>query len=896
MASVNYDSNTQEATDTTNVLAPASSGQPASTTPAQTSTSAPVSTTSSPTYVSNGNPYGSYAQPSGSQPAPSAGTQSARKSDTGASSGQFTNVQSYIDKNKQSSQNLGTAVAGKLQNTTDIAKQNLQSVENKFGQGMEAGSLENRGQAVSDVKTAATEAAGQSAANKTWNERGASMYAPTKTAEGAYSAEDQALVDKNLARVLYGDGSTKDFATQAEAANAMESYNKANPGYFTYGNEQDLSVSEDRLKNILNAEYKGPNELSEISGYGNAYNKFQDVAALQNQALKGGSNTELLNRTFAEQGDYTAGSKLLDDLLLGQGAANQTLRTTAEKLGSTPTGKIGDEFSARAKEARGQAVTRTGEINQVKEEARQALTDTSLNRNKEVNDRITGVIENWDKYPQYFRERFQDQLTKHNEASTKNKEYQAVASKYQGGEAGAKARIAAIQQTTPNIQNFDIDAAFQKASQLANYDDAVERATTLNDPMERLRWQRVADTYAKNNNIEQLRSELVNDQVTAQGLGLEGNLLDLYKTANQGSTGIGGARNQAAKQIQILRDQTNRVKNEYNAINADLPVMGALTQYKDYDPNSLNLELSQLESEALGIQGGEGLYNLLKDRGVEGLLKTAAYDKNKLVSEDEQSQLARLQSIAQLASDYGVKGSGLDFRNQFSERDLAGQQNATSALDTENFKNLMQGAERDFRTNAAASNIVGSGYGTGSSGGAFGTKRAQSWKSVSQNFEDLINKAGGYRNIYSDEGVDKDLLKQIASQAQGNTSFQLGNVDPGVVGGTMDAIGAPADYLSSMLGNSGTAKTATNLAMLTNPVTAPIALANMLGSFVGGSSAEAQGRADYAAGLNAVENLKGNIQSKINTTGLKNQLSVGQNTNQDLELFKLLGLLDTTNL
>lgn len=877
MASVNYDSNKQDNSDTTNVLAPSSSGQPASTPQPQTSTTAPVSTTTSTNYVSNGNPYGSYAQPSGTQPSTNAGTQSARKSNTGASSGQFTNVQSYVDKNQQSAQNLGTATAGKLQNTSDIAKQNLQSVENKFGQGMNAGSLENYQGAVGEVKTAANEAANQTSANKTWNANAASMYAPAKTDTGTYSAADQALVDKNLARVLYGDGSTKDFATQAEATDAINSYNTSNPGYYTYGNEKDLSVSDDRLKDILNAKYQGPNELSEIAGYGNAYNKFQDASTLQNQVLKGGSNNELLNRTFAEQGDYTAGSKLLDDLLLGQGAANQTLRGTAEKLGSTSTGKLGDEFSSRAKDARTSAIARTGEIDTVKNEARQALTDTSLTRNKEVNDRINGVIENWDKYPQYFRDRFTEQLGKHNELSTKKKEYDQVAPVYET----AKQTVDQITKNNPILQQYDINKYTNQANDLAisKYRNAQSSfgKRAIDDPeYANIIESRIPGFAAAKQHRQELDAIL---KATGTLNGLFSN--DTYGTKID---------------LSPLIQKANELKQAQQTMTQVQPQYDALSQYASFDPNALNLELSQLESEALGVQGGEGLYNLLKDQGVEGLLKTAAYDKNKLVSGDEQSQLNRLQSIAQLASDYGVKGSGLDFKNQFTNRDIAGQQNATSALDMDNFKNLLQGSERNFRTDAAGSNIAGQGYGTGSSGGMFDTKRAQSWKTLNQNFGDLLSKNDAYRNMYSDEGINNDLLKSIVSQSKGKEGFNLGNVDPGVIGGVVDAAALPGDMLKSVLGGVGVDKNLSNVAMLTNPVTAPLALAGMFGNFVGGSSAEAQGRADYAASIDALANLQKNVQNKINTTGLKNQLSVGQNTNQDLELFKLLGLLDTTNL
>jgi hypothetical protein len=869
MAYISQDQNQTEETNTTNVLAPTATPTLPASQPA-TSTTSPVSTSApSSGYVSTGNPYGKYGQPN--QPQAGGGTSaSARKSTTGPSSGLQTNVQTYAEKNQQSSQKLGQAVAGKLQNTSDVAKQNLQNVEKKFQQGIEAGSLENRQGAVTEAQGAFTEAANAAAPTRTWNERAASMYAPTKTAEGAYSAEDQALVDANKARATFGDGSYKDFGTQAEAQSEIDAYNKENPGFYTYGDQADLGVKDDRLSDILNAKYQGPQELSEIGGYGETYNKIQDVSQLQNQALGGGSKEELLKRTFQNPTtEYGKGNQLLDDLLLGQGNAAQTLRSTAEKLGAGPTGKVSDEFTTRVKEARGQAVQRGAEIEDVKQSARKALTETAANRDTEVNQRINDVVQNWEKYPQHFRDSFKQKLDLHNESSQKKAQYDTVAPQYQQAKAKVDYYNSDFGKSLDSMPDFDYNK-FQTQMNLAYGLDSGSRNI---DPAK----QAEAQKY-----IRQYDSLL---EKAGYG-GVDSSYGGTYNAGYGTAIGVGEV-------LRNLKNEQSVMRQSRETLASLEPQYQQLSQYASYDPSSLNMELSQLEAEALGVKGGEGLYNLIQDQGIEGLLKTKAYDKNQLVSQQEQSQLARLQSIAEMAKDYGVEGSNVNVVNRYQDRDLAGQQNATSALDTDNFKRLMQGAERTFRTDAAASNISGTGSGSGSSRGLFGKKKASATQSVSQNFGDLLAQNNAYRNMYSDEGVDKNLLKQMAESSRGQQTFNSGNVDTGIVGGAMDAVSLPADMLSGLLGKS---QSATNLAMLTNQITAPMALANILGSTFGGSSAAAQGEADRNAQAAAVENLKANIQNKIQSTGLKNQFSVKQNEASDLELFKLLGLLDTTNL
>lgn len=937
MAYIAQDPNTSSQVNTTDVLSGQNVGQtqPQSN-PQQTPPQPTTSGGGSSSYVSDGNPYGKYA------------SQGSRKAGSTPSSGSFTNVQTYVDKNKQSSEQLGKGVANTLTTTSDIARKNLQGVQNQFQQGVQSGSLEDYGNALNQAKTAYNEAATGNAGTKTWNANQASMYAPTKNEQGAYSAEDQALVDSNKARVTYGDGSTKEFNTQAEAQNAIDTYNASNPGYYTYGEQAPLSVSNQRLSDILNASYQGPNELSEIGGYNQAYNQYQDLSQLQNQALSAGPKTELLNRTFATPNtEYNTGNKLLDELLLGQGSANKILTDTAKNLGQSSTGKVGDEFSDVTRGARTLAQTQSKEMENIKNSARQALNETANTRSKEVNDRINEVISNWEKYPQYFRDRFQQELDQQGINVDLNKQYKDLETKY--GTAGqTETNLSNLQNTLNPIANFDynkmnslqqqiksvnpqamdvlssyLNSGGTNASQEAQLNSLVQNNPNLANLINQYK-----DQFSQFDTLRNatLNYNAYNNEGQAGANAIYDNPIDFAKNlslADRAKLGV------SSKELANLDSETSfnnlpsgtkeKITQAYLANNQNVinnyrtglqgqisDTTSALEKLKQFntqgvgegfDPNAFNLGLSQLEAQALGVQGGEGLYNLLKDQGVDALLKTASADKNKLVSENEQAQLARLQSIAELAKGYGTTGSGIDYRNQFTNRDLAGTQNATSALDMENFKNLLQGAEKDFRTDASSSNIVGQGYGTGSSGGLFGTKRAQAWKTLEQNFGDILKANDGYRNMYSDQGVDTNLLKQIAQSAKGNETFNTGYVNPNLTTVAEGVSEIPANFLQNILGDSGVAsKAATNYAMFSNPVTAPLALANLFGSFVGGSSAEAQAVADRAAYQNALSNLSQNITNKINTSGLKNQLGVTKNTAQDLELYKLLGMLDTTNL
>lgn len=873
MAQISYDPNKAQQQNTTDVLG-GQQAQPQSQPSAQTEIASNASTPA-PAYVSDGNPYGKYAS-SANQPTGNTQQSSRKTSGGGASSGQFTNVQSYIDKNKQSSQNLGQAVAGKLQTTADIAKQNLSQVQNKFQQGVQAGGVQDSATAVTDVQKAAQEASTAQAPEKVYQSREAGMYTPTKQTDGTYSPEDQALIASNKARVTYGDGSYKDYATQAEATAAMNQYNASNPGYYTYGEQAPLSVSEDRLSSILNAKYTGPTDLSNIAGYGKAYNLFQDASQLQGQALKGGNQSELLKRTFERPtSQYTQGSQLLDQLLLGQGKANEILQTTAKGLGESASGKLSDELRDKVKQSLMTSTAKGQETEKIREDSRKMLSDVFSGREAEVNARINDVMKDWEKYPQYFRDRFQDQLKAH---EVKQSQYGNIMDQ--------------VTSKTGLDKTKFMDYYNKYESSIKSMSDQ-DLNKFLSGMGVSLRFGKVP---TNNKDLEQLRAVIGGDKAH------QDNILAAMKFYESNE----GLANQLRSDFGNYKDSIGAADHHKVASYMD-KISNILTQSKqlsnsgmaNFDPNAMNLGLSQLEAQALGIQGGEGLYNLLKQpQGIENLLKTATADKNKLISGAEQNQLARLQSIAQLAKDYGASGSGLEkVVNKFTERDLAGTQSATDALDMDNFKRLLQGSERSFRNEAASSNISGAGYGTGSSRGLFGSRGAQAWKTLTENLGNVIQRGGGYRNIYSDAGVNKDLLKQAAQASAGKQTANIGVGNPGIVGGITDYGAALNNLLNDKLstGNS-LADTAIQATAWTNPVTAPLAMANILGSTLGGSKAAAQSEADYNAYQDALNKLRSNITSKINETGLKNQLTVNKNTQQDLELFKLLGLLDQTNM
>lgn len=877
MANLAYDSNkNNNQGSSTDVLAPSNG-----------SSNAPESSSTESAYVSNGNPYGNYSSPQQSSPpqapAPSANsTQSQmRKTQAGPTSGTHTNVQTYANKNQQSAQKLGGAVEGKLQNTADLVRQNAGNVNKQFQQGVESGSLANYQTAKERAGQSFNEAAKVTAPTKEYVDNTANMYAPTKNAEGAYSAEDQALVDSNKARVTYGDQTTKEFDTALEAQNSIEEWNRLNPGYNQYGDQQQLSMSDKELSDILNAKYTGPTDLYQTTGYNDLVNEFGNAQGLQNQALQDGYKGELLRQTFSNPNtDYTLGQKQLDDLLLGQGDVGASLKQKAKTLGSTESGLLSDEFEANKQSARDTAAQRGSDLDEVRTGSRALLDQTAQGREKEVNDRLAGVIEDWDKYPQYFRDQLTSEMGKHEDAMKRKVQYDKVNTTFKAA-----------------------DSEYNDAKNLAN--QYTQRVSDLT--------QQIKD-FESNPNFSNKNPEYLQAQSALS--------YNKQYIAN------------ANKDMQSALNKKNTLQQQMNTIDAG-------SNLAKFDPNNMNLGLSQLEAEMLGIKGGEGLYNIIKNQGVDGLIATAKADNNQLISRDEQNQLARLQSIAELANDYGSKGSGINFANQFTDRDAAGEQNALSALDMDNFTNLLQGGEKQFRDYAKGANITGKGTGKATDGGLFGTKKKTSTKYLTDNLGKLVNKSGGYRNMYGEDGVDQDNINSILGLAKGMESGSFEGVhgsglspdewgqslglDKSVAGdalnaftfyanpgGALETVGSLGESIGSkssgeikgvanqLLGDNIASKAVGQYMAAPTDILAGVGkgvskVGNAVSGALFGSSSGLQAKADKQALKGAQKDLKKKVSQALVKQGYGNQLNVMQNDERDMELLKLLGLLDTTN-
>lgn len=426
------------------------------------------------------------------------------------------------------------------------------------------------------------------------------------------------------------------------------------------------------------------------------------------------------------------------------------------------------------------------------------------------------------------------------------------------------------------------------------------------------------------------------------------NLQDMGQVLNQAESGARSLATQTAQDVDRVRQEARAKFNELSKgrqgeIDQRLSqVVDNWEQMPEYFRDIFrkqaggDVSLSALEAQTLGLQGGEQLFDALKQYGAEGLIKSTQAEKDRLVSQQEQQQLANLQNIAKLASDYGNEASGIDYKNIYTDAERAGTQSALDAIDVANLQSKLQ------ETLSRGQDYLGRDYTETGFGRAKYRKGGKKRKvdqlaDATASLSDTLNKDYVDRILGTkaqDLTLNQDLsgVKNIAKYLQDSQNLQ--NTDTSNIGNvnkdkmrldSTDFSGsqwAPEDLLLGgaqagfdPLGGLGTALGVDipNLTNFASQVGADygdkLNLINMPGfkelgelgtAIFGGSKTAANAKARMMALQNAQDKLKNTLQGKITEQGIGNQINVS-NTDSAVKqrqqnLLNLLQNIDKSNL
>lgn len=272
-----------------------------------------------------------------------------------ASSGNGGGFNQYLNANKGAAQDkLNSTVAGSVSGQGKLANTAINQANTQFNTKVDAGSLQNRDTAVSDVNNIVnTSVRGISPTTNT-------VVAPAAAAPATPPAP----------AVGSGDGS---------ALNDEQSQ---------------------RFADVINAKYQGPESLRQSGLYQQASGKVGTAQRAINNAKTAQGREELLQNIYEQRGDYGRGQNKLDSALVNSSATGVNAITGA----SEAAGNVQDKLDQSQIASAAQAQNRTSEIANIQDQARNTF-NTGLNDERAGTEtRIGGVLDQWEKLPEYFRD------------------------------------------------------------------------------------------------------------------------------------------------------------------------------------------------------------------------------------------------------------------------------------------------------------------------------------------------------------------------------------------------------------------------------------------------------------------------------------------------------------
>lgn len=708
-----------------------------------------------------------------------------------AGTGTFANLKSYLQAAQGGGQQrVAQAAAGQVQRLGAGAQKATQQAQKTFGTQMGAGSGAVFQGAEPGKYLTAEEASGQAKADVSdiiGKARATTYQAPQPTIPKnttpemrinppippqikPYNPEETRLFWMDKVRnpdgtITYKDGTPLESTTPDKVRQVAEMTPEekvSNLGITQPSQPQQYFTPEQtqRFADIINAQYQGPQSLQQAGLYDPAAQKAraaQQAGQLTQTAL---GREQLLRDVFGRQRDYGRGVSKLDALLLN--ASQQGVQQLQEQ--AQPALQAQQALQAAQNLSANEAAQRKAAIEQIRSGARGELVGARTQEEQAVEKRIDDLTKTpavdeqgnkiplldstgkqvvdaggnpvfqteWDRLPEYFRQSLANKATQ-----TKTIQQEAL--------AGLQT------QFKPQIE-----AETQLSSQRNN----------LNKQLENIRTQ-------------------------------------IMKLGTPGLTGD-SSRNESVYQAKRdeLSQRASQISEQLKTVDSQLAGVKSTPEYQQYQKqlaqaNAINANqwtLSPEEAAILGIQAGEGLYNIRPED-----IQTAKAERERLITKDE---LSRQLALAQLA--------GTDISRElqkdllYTDLEKAGTQDLTSSLDVDAFRRLLNEAQEGFKESAEGTTLTGYGKKTVSRGNISGTKKKTYYAQQQGNAADMLRQAG------------YDVSKLEPSEARSLLSNKdLLNRYLGATSTSRDEEGSNLDQVARDY--------AMQAALASNPATAPLA-------------------------------------------------------------------------
>lgn len=321
------------------------------------------------------------------------------KTPKAATSG-MTGFNQFAKANQGTAQNrLNASATQNVQNQGKQANNAITQATASFGQKVDAGSLKDRHNAVSDVANITNAARNVSAAPK------APVQAPLVTPQDVASTGQTYVKGKspgglfaaNSQQPQVSGGAIPQVATPQTPPQVQAPVTQSPANNAFAGIDQN---QQNRFQEVINSRYQGPESLRQAGLYQVASGKVQGAQNALNQTKTAGGREDLLKNMNAQRGDYSTGLNKLDAALLNANKAGvQGLQQAAQAQGN-----VGQKLDQAQIASANLAQNRGQEIKSIQEQARNTFTQGQAAERAATDERLSKVVDNWEQLPEYFRD------------------------------------------------------------------------------------------------------------------------------------------------------------------------------------------------------------------------------------------------------------------------------------------------------------------------------------------------------------------------------------------------------------------------------------------------------------------------------------------------------------
>lgn len=354
-----------------------------------------------------------------------------------AGTGTFANLKSYLQA-AQGGGRVSQAATQRVQNVAGQAQKGIQKAQETFGAQMGAGSgALFQGTAPGQFLTEeqATQAAQKRAAGVLGTATGTTYQAP----QPIPSLTQEQIIAQNEARANLVNVPTKE-EPKAPAQPVQQPQQYFKP--------EDLEA----YSNIINAQYQGPQSLQQAGLYEQAARKAQVAQQALQQTQTAAGREQLLRDVYGRNREYTRGQSKLDALLLNASQpAVQSLQQQAQQAGN-----VQQQLQEAQNLSANEAAQRAAAIQGISSGARGEFTAARGKEEAAANQYIEGVLSNWDKLPEHFKNVLTEAQTKTGATGNKYFDY-LVGSKGQGNTYNLSAEESRILGLTPGQGLFGVN-------------------------------------------------------------------------------------------------------------------------------------------------------------------------------------------------------------------------------------------------------------------------------------------------------------------------------------------------------------------------------------------------------------------------------------------------------